>query len=100
MLQLAKRQPETARETMARMISLATESGGPYRPIASLAAALGEFEECIKWSEQAAENGELGGLYLRSYRRSSELWENPRFQDLLKKIKLDDESLREMGYLE
>ncbi|MEH6550627.1 MAG: hypothetical protein V7744_11630 [Pseudomonadales bacterium] len=100
LLQLANKQPQAARETLANMISLAPETSGPYRPIGTLAIELGDLEEGMKWLEQAVEGGEPGGFYLHVNRNDKDLWEHPHFQALLKKMRLDDESLREMGYLE
>lgn len=100
MLQLANDQLSAAHETLKRMILLAHEHGGSYSPIGALAIALGELEEGTRWLEQAVESTEFSGLHVRMYRNNPLLREYPPFQALLKKVQLDDESLREMGYLE
>jgi TolB-like protein len=64
------------------------------------ALSLGEIERALDWFEVAFEQREQRIIYIRTtHVNDKELIAHPRYQALLQKMNLDDESLRAMGYL-
>ncbi|MEH6571224.1 MAG: hypothetical protein V7709_19240, partial [Halioglobus sp.] len=64
------------------------------------ALLLGDIERAMDWFERALVSREQRIIFIRTdHREEAELKANTRFQALLRKMRLDDESLREMGYL-
>jgi TolB-like protein len=98
---IAKERLEEAKKTYAESVALVKEHNGPYIFLANLAVDLGEIEEAMDWYEQSYLLLEPQIVLIRNRTQSDrELVTNSRFQGLLQKMNLDDESLVEMGFLQ
>ena len=65
---------------------------------AELAASLGEIEESIDLQERTTESGTVLQFWNKLlYRNNEVIRENPRYQELLKRMGLDDESVAELN---
>lgn len=91
---------DAALEAYRRREALIGDGGDYATVLGHQALLLGDIERAMDWFELALEKQNYGIVFVRTrHRDNAELKANPRFQTLLKKMNLDDESLREMGYL-
>jgi len=84
---------KSGREREARKILetaelLADQGEYPAWGIAYIHAALGEKDEAFAWFEKAIEERDGQVLYLQTVRRLDPLRDDPRFQDLLRRMNL------------
>jgi serine/threonine-protein kinase len=81
---------DDARETMAAVMERArTRYVAPFG-IASFHAVAGETELALDWLERAYEVRDGGSVLLRVHPRLDPLRSEPRFRELLRKMRLDD----------
>jgi len=76
-----------ARRVLEELIKLDKQKSVAARAIALLYAALGEKEEAFKWLETAYRRKEGRMFWLKTDMRCDSLRSDPRFQDLLRRMK-------------
>ena len=76
------------------MIPLYESGQAMATTIGGLSARLGLLDEAITWFGRAYEDREFVSIFMAAFNLdNTALWEHPRFQALLKKMKLDDASI-------
>ena len=84
-----------------RREALIGTSGYQAVALGSQALLLGNIERAIDWFDLALRAQRPRISWVRTqHRENAELNAHPRYQALLRKMNLDDESLRRMGYLQ
>ncbi|MEH6550943.1 MAG: hypothetical protein V7711_07270 [Pseudomonadales bacterium] len=89
-------------DKLASLIEAGLPRTGAYFHLLVLRRVTGDLEGSLALMEELVNPDKTSGwfIFLRSFFKDDELiWSNPRYQALLRQLKLDDQSLREAGFL-
>src|SRR5271166_228855 len=84
------RRPDEARRILARLQQLHQQGIVPAASLATLHGALGESNEAFAWLEKAYEERDPQLTYLKAGRRFEPLRQDPRFEQLVRRVGLPD----------